>query len=107
MASPASLSARQISQKAKSSVEKALQAHSASFPKPNYTIGFAPPWIIGIVIRNPDGKVTLADAQKLATEVQGGVAGALAMRGGKSNVLYGDGHLTLGFEPPDPVFFEE
>jgi prepilin-type processing-associated H-X9-DG protein len=107
MAGPASISVRQISEKAKSSVEKALQAHSASFAKPNYTIGFVPPWIIGIVIRNPEGKVTLADAQKLATEVQGGVAGALAIRGGKTNVLFGDGHLTIGFAPPDPVILEE
>lgn len=107
MAGPASISVRQISEKAKSSVEKALHAHSATFPKPTYILGFRPPWIIGIIIRNPPEKVTLADAQKLATEVQGGVAGALGMRGGKTNVLFDDGHLTIGFAPPEPVLLQE
>jgi prepilin-type processing-associated H-X9-DG protein len=107
MASPASISVTQISQKAKASVEKALQAHSTTFPKPNYVFGFLPPRTIGIIIRNPDGKVALGAAHETAAALQGGVAGALGMRGGSANVLFGDGHLTLGFEPPDPVFFEE
>jgi hypothetical protein len=106
MASPASLSLKNFSATAKTSVAKALEAHTAAFPKPNYTIGFIPPWWLGIIIINPDEKVTLADAQKLAADVQSGIGRATptltAATAGTPSVVYGGGHIICGFiRPPD------
>ena len=44
MAKPVSISVKQISAAAKGSVAKALERRSAVLPKPNYRIGFIPPY---------------------------------------------------------------
>jgi hypothetical protein len=97
MADPKSISVKQLSTSAKSSVAKAIAAHQTTFKNPNYTFGFVPPyWWLGIVIRNPDSGVTLAEAQKLASDV----AGATGLRGGTPGCIIGGGHITVGFAPP-------
>jgi hypothetical protein len=108
MADPVSISIKHISATAKSSVAKALEQHRAAFPGPHYIFGFVPPWWLGIVIRNPEGKITFADAQKLATDLQHSVAATSpALRGGKPGVVFGDGNLTIGFAPPEITVIEE
>jgi hypothetical protein len=106
MAGPVSLSLKDFSATAKASVTKALEAHATAFPKPDYRIGFIPPWWLGIIIINPTEKVTVADATLLAADIQRGVGGASAeLRGaaaGAPSVLCGGGHIICGFiRPPD------
>jgi hypothetical protein len=109
MAGPQAISVKQISEAARGSVAKVLEQHHAKFPKPDYLFGFYPPhWWLGIVIRNPDmTHVSLGDSQKLANDLAAGLGGAsAALRGGKGGAVLSGGHLTLGFEPPEPVIFE-
>jgi hypothetical protein len=110
MADPKSISVREISAAAKGSVAKVLDQHKAKFPKPDYTFGFYPPhWWLGIVIRNPDlTHISLGDSQKLAADLQHGIsAAAPGIKGGTVGAVLSGGHLTLGFEPPEPVIFGE
>lgn len=109
MANPVSIPVKQLTAAAKHSAETALKRHAATFAKPNYIIGFVPPyWWLGIVIRNPDSKVTLAAAQSLATEVQGGIASSVkTLPGGAGGVIFGGGHVTIGFAPPPDVTLSE
>jgi len=49
-------------------------------------------------------KLGLGEAQKLATEVQVGIAGSVAsVKTGRPGVLLGDGNLTIGFAPPPEI----
>jgi hypothetical protein len=111
MATPVSISLKSFSATAKASVAKALQAREAAFPKPNFRIGFAPPWWLGIVIDNPVEKVTLADAQGLATDIHNGVSPAvrsLVSTIGEPGCVFGGGHIICGFiMPPDLRSFVE
>jgi hypothetical protein len=104
MARPVSISVGEISKVAKATVEKALAGHKAAFPViPDHRIGFIPPhWWYGFVMFDaPIDKLGLADAQKLATEVQLGIAGSMvSVKGGKPGVIFNDGNLTIGFAPP-------
>jgi hypothetical protein len=99
MARPVSISVGEISKVAKATVEKALAGHKAAFPViPDHRIGFIPPhWWYGFVVFDaPIDKLGLADAQKLATEVQLGIAGSMAsVKGGKPGVIFNDGNLTI------------
>lgn len=106
MASPVSISLKNFSATAKTSVDKALEKHAAVFPKPNYRIGFVPPWWLGIVIYNPVASVTVAQAQALATDVHSGVAGParelIVVPPGEPGVECWPGHIICGFIlPPD------
>jgi hypothetical protein len=107
MPEPVSLSVGKISAAAKISVEKALAQHKASFPTvPHYRMGYLPPhWWFGFVIYNQNvDRITFGDAQKLATEVHGGIAAAVpGVKGGKPGFSFGDGYLTMGFAPPIDV----
>jgi hypothetical protein len=106
MSKPVAISVGAISQAAKASVEKALAGHKTAFPViPPHRIGFVPPWWCGFVIYDAQvDKLGLAEAQKLATEVHGGIAGSVAsVKGGRPGVVLGDGNLTIGFAPPPDV----
>jgi hypothetical protein len=110
MARPVSISVKEISAAAKGSVAKVLEQHKAKFPKPDFVVGFYPPhWWLGIVIRNPDlDRVSLGEAQKVAVDLQHGIGGAVAaLKPGKPGVVLGDGNLTIGFVPPEPVILGE
>jgi len=111
MAKPISISVKEISAAAKGTVSKALKDHEAAFPRPDYRLGYIPPyWWFGIVIYNPlDKGLTLDSAQQLATTVHGGIAASVASaKGGKPGVIFGDGGLTIGFAPsPDIGLIEE
>jgi hypothetical protein len=111
MASPVSISVKSFSATAKASVTKALAARQAAFPKPNYRIGFAPPWWLGIIIDNPLDKVTLADAQGLATDIHTGVGPSVesvVTATGEPGCVFGGGHIICGFIlPPDVRSFVE
>ena len=105
MASPASLSVKDISAAAKSSVDKAIVKHKAAFPTPNYTIGYVPPyWWLGIVLENADNKVTLAQAQALATDVHSGLTSSVAAaRGADAGIIFVGGHIICGYYPEPPI----
>lgn len=109
MADPVSISVKQLTAAAKTSAESALKRHAATFAKPDYILGFVPPhWWLGIVIRNPDNKLTLADAQKLATDVQSGVANSItSLHGVTGGIIFVGGHVTVGFAPPPDVTVAE
>lgn len=109
MAGPVSIPVEQLTAAAKSSAANALKAHQATFAKPDCVIGFVPPyWWLGIVIRNPDNKVTLADAQALATDVQSGVARSVtSLSGAAGGIIFVGGHVTVGFAPPPDVTVTE
>jgi hypothetical protein len=109
MAGPVSIPLEQLTAAAKSSVANALKRHEATFAKPDYVIGFVPPyWWLGIVIRNPDNKVTLADAQALATDVQSGVADSVkTLSAPAGGIIFVGGHVTIGFAPPPDVSVTE
>jgi len=106
MVMPVSISARQISAAAKSSVTKALEAHKDKLTlphKPELRIGFIPPyWWIGFVLEQAQiEKATLANVQTLATDVHRGIAGAVhPVADGKPGVILGGGHIICGFLPP-------
>jgi hypothetical protein len=106
MASPVSISLKSFSATAKTSVTKALHAHATAFPKPDYRIGFIPPWWLGIILDNPADKVTLADAQALATEIHSNLGGAATsltvVSKGQPGIVCWPGHIICGFIlPPD------
>jgi hypothetical protein len=110
MAGPVSISVKQVSAAAKSTVAKVLEQHKTTFPKPDYVLGFYPPhWWLGIVIRNPDlDHVSLGEAQKVAVDLQRRVGSAVAAtKGGKPGVVLAGGYLTIGFAPPEPIIFGE
>jgi hypothetical protein len=106
MAKPVSLSVKQISAAAKASVARALEQHKAAFPNPDFRVGFIPPhcWF-GFVVYNPlVDKLSLGDAQKLATDVHGGISASMsAVKGGIPGVISGGGHIICGFMPPPEV----
>ena len=102
MANPVSISAKNISAAAKGSVAKALERQKAVFPKPDYRLGFIPPyWWVGVVIPHQPSELTLAAAEKLAGEIHHGIADSVSsVKGGKSGVISSGGNLTIGFAPP-------
>jgi hypothetical protein len=108
MAGPVRISVKDLSAKAKSSVSKALDTHVKAFPRPNYIFGFVPPWWIGIVLNNPIETLTVADANKLAADIHGGVGPAVAaLKGTRPGVMVGPGHIICGFIAPPEIVLEE
>src|ERR1700710_933136 len=107
MSRPVSLSIGEISKAARASVEKALSAHKASFPTiPEHRMGYFPRchWVGFVISNGKKDHLTLGEAQKLATEVHGGIAGSVSgTKGGKPGFVVGDGNLTIGFAPPIEV----
>jgi hypothetical protein len=101
MAGPVSLSLKDFSGAAKASVDKALAAHASVFPRPNYTIGFIPPWWLGIILIDAAEKATVAQATALATDIQRGISGPAAELHGVSKATPGcvcvGGHIICGF----------
>ena len=109
MPAPHAISVHKISDAARGTVAKVLEQHKAKIPLPDYRFGFFPPhWWLGIIIRPPDlDKVSLGEAQRLASDLAKGIAGAGAgIKPGHSGVVLGDGNLTIGFAPPPEVMFE-
>jgi hypothetical protein len=105
MASPAPLSLKNFSTAAKASVDKALQAHAASFPKPDYRLGFIPPWWLGIIIDNPVDTVSVAEAQALAADIHSNLGSNVPTAAGATvtpGCVCWPGHIICGFiQPPD------
>jgi hypothetical protein len=105
MAKPVSISAKDISAAAKTSVAKAIGRHKAAFPKPDYRFGFIPPyWWVGFILENAEGTLTFADAQTLATDVHSGIADSVSsVRGGTPGAIFSGGHIICGFLPPREI----
>lgn len=104
MAGPNSLSATQITDAAKKSVAKVLDQHKLHVPT-GFPLGFVRPpwWWVGIVIRNP-GLTTIDQAQSLARDLHAGIAAAApSAKSATPSAIIQDGHLTLGFVPPEPI----
>jgi len=115
MAEPASISRQQISDAVRASVEKVLQGRHAAFTQPGHTIGFVPqpPHWLGIIYNEPkiafphgekqgetkDGKNN--EAQKLADDIVAATKSVPGLKVGQPAVVYGHGHVTIGFLPSD------
>jgi len=109
MPAPHAISVHKISDAARGTVAKVLEQHKAKIPLPDSRFGFSPPhWWLGIIIRPPDlDKLSLGEAQRLASDLTKGIAGTAAgIKPGHSGVVLGDGNLTIGFAPPPEVMFE-
>jgi len=109
MAGPQSISVHKLSEAARGTVAKVLDQHKARIPVADYRLGFFPPhWWLGIILRAQDlDKVSLGEAQRLASDLTKGIGGAgTGIKPGHSGVVLGDGNLTIGFAPPPEVFFE-
>ena len=109
MAKPVSISVKQISAAAKGSVAGALKRHTAIVPKPDYRIGFIPPWWWCGVIIDPQQPVELAQAGAFANEVHTEIAKSVpAIGGGIPGVISSGGHIICGFLPgPEISLVEE
>jgi hypothetical protein len=106
MPGPASISVRQISAAAKTSVAKVLEQQKPPFQKPKFEIGFVPPWWwIGIIIRSPEfDQTTFSTAQKLAKDIHRGIGASVpAAKAGKPGAAIKDGTITIGFYPPKEI----
>jgi hypothetical protein len=105
MAKPVAISAKSISAAAKTSVAKAIVRHKAAFPKPDYRLGFIPPyWWCGFIIDHPEGPFTLADAQRLAADTHSGIAAEIpSVKGAIPGAIFGGGHIICGFLPPPDI----
>jgi hypothetical protein len=99
MAGPTSISVKQISTAAKTSVAKAIQQSKRPIP-PATIFGYFPPHWLGVIVR-PQLELTLAEAQQLAGDVHSGIAAEVpSVKGAKTGAMIADGNLTIGFAPP-------
>lgn len=102
MAGADSISASKISAAARSSAAKLVEQHKAQLGSAKFEIGFCPPpwWWIGIVIQKPP-VISLADAGKMATELQRAIGATVpSVKGAKPGAVLLDGNLTIGFVAP-------
>ena len=104
MAKPVSISAKNVSAAAKATVSKALDRHKAVFPRPDYRLGFIPPyWWVGVIM-DPAAELSLGNAEKVAAEVHRGIAESMpSVKGGIPGVISGNGHIIIGFAPPPDI----
>jgi hypothetical protein len=105
MAKPVSISAKNISAAAKGSVAKALERHKAVLPKPDYRLGFIPPyWWCGFIVENAEGSLSFAAAQTLSADVHSGIADEVpAVKGAVPGAIFAGGHIICGFLPPPEI----
>jgi hypothetical protein len=103
MADPISISLKQVSAAAKTSVGKALEQNKVRAPSPT-VIGYFPPYHwLGIIVR-PTVDPALADAQKLAADLHSAMATSVsAIEGGEPGAITGQGHLIIGFVLPPGI----
>jgi hypothetical protein len=102
MAGADSISAKQISAAARTSAAKLVEQHKPQIGGAKFDIGFCPPpwWWIGIIIRKPP-LISLADADKMAHELQRAIGDAVpSVKGAKPGAVLLDGNLTIGFVAP-------
>jgi hypothetical protein len=97
MADAASLSAQQISEAVRGSVQKALQGRNAVFTQAAHTVGPVPrpPHWIGIIYNNPQSQIPADEAQKIADSLA-----EASGSGAKGGVCYGPDYVTIGFRLP-------
>jgi hypothetical protein len=102
-----SISAKQITGAARKSVDRILAKNDLRALRP-IIVGFVPPWWwCGFIIRKPD-IWSIDAAEKLAVEVQRGIATNLpAVRGGQAGALIAGGNITIGFIPPRDLALRE
>jgi len=104
MADVKSLSAKQVTDAAKRSAAKVLETRKMKVPT-GTTVGFVPPYHwIGLILREEGQLEKLADAKKLAAELQSGIAASVpGLKGGTPGAIIHGGHVTIGFAPPREI----
>lgn len=100
MAEPASISAEQIGEAVRASVEKVLQGRAA-FAKTKPTVGRLPnpPHWVGIMYNTPPSEISHKEVEKLAADLTGSIKSVPGL--GEAVVVVGPDFVTIGFMPPD------
>lgn len=99
-----SISAKQVTAAAKSTVAKVLAQHKA-LQRQNIVLGFVRPpwWWIGLILREAE-LGSIAEASKLAGSLHEGIAAAVpALKAAKPGALIQDGTITIGFIAPREI----
>lgn len=104
MADAKSISARQVTAAAKSTVAKVAAQHKA-LARQNIILGFVRPpwWWIGLILREEE-LATIAEAERLAVSLHEGIAAATpALKTAKPGALISGGTITVGFIAPQEI----
>jgi hypothetical protein len=102
MAGADSISAKQISAAARTSAAKLVEQHKPQLGTTKFDIGFCPPpwWWIGIILHKPP-VISIADADKMASELQRAIGSAVpSVKNAQHGAVLLDGNLTIGFVAP-------
>jgi hypothetical protein len=104
MADAKSISARQVTAAAKSTVAKVVAQHKA-LRRPDIILGFVRPpwWWIGLILREAE-LGTIAETEKLAGSLHEGIAASVpALKSAKPGAIIQGGTITVGFIAPQEL----
>lgn len=107
MAKAVSISVRDVTKVAKSTVKKVLANHKTVFPKaPDVRVGFFPPHYWFGFVMTPTAEIQQAPLKELmevAVEIKRFTADQVTssnLGAGRPGVMLNDGLITVGFAPP-------
>ena len=105
MADVNSLSAKQLTEAAKRSAGKVLEARIGLKALPSATVGYLPPYHwIGLILREEGQLEKIADATKAAADIHAGIAASVpSLKGGTAGAIIHGGHIIMGFVPPREI----
>lgn len=104
MADARTISAKQVTAAAKSTVAKVVAQHKA-LQRPDIILGFVRPpwWWIGLILREAELK-SIAETEKLAASLHSGISAAVpALKTAKPGAIIQDGTITVGFIAPQEL----
>jgi len=104
MAEAKSISVRQVTAVAKSTVAKVAAQHKA-LTRQNIVLGFVRPpwWWIGLILREEE-LASIAEAETLAASLHEGISAATpALKSAKPGALISGGVITVGFIAPQEI----
>jgi hypothetical protein len=104
MADAKTISLKQVTAAAKSTAAKVAAQHKG-LQRQNIILGFVRPpwWWIGLILREAE-LGSIAEAEKLATSLHGGIAASSpALASAKPSALIQDGMVTVGFIAPREI----
>jgi hypothetical protein len=105
MADVKTLSAKQLTDAAKHSAAKVLEARAGLKAPPGTTVGFVPPYHwIGLILREEAKLEKIADAKKIAADIHAGISASIpSLKGGTPGAIIHGGHIIMGFVPPREI----
>ena len=104
MADARSISFKQVTAVAKSTVAKVAAQHKA-LERQNIILGFVRPpwWWIGLILREAELQ-SIAEAEKIAGSLHEGIAATVpAFKTAKPGAIIQDGMITVGFIAPQEI----